>query len=68
MAKITNIQMLRKAGYDIKRHLPEAYEEVFETLSEEEVAALVSVKRKLEAAERKAPQQVAGYLAYFHPF
>jgi len=68
MANLTNIRRLRKAGYEIKRHLPEEYKEVFDTLSEDEVSALESVKKKLETAERNAPEQVAGYRAYFHPF
>jgi hypothetical protein len=68
MAQSTNIQRLRKAGYDIKRHLPQEYKDVFDDLSEEEVSALETVKKKLEAAERKAPPEVAGYLAYLHPF
>ena len=64
----SKMKRLEKAGYRFKVPLPAKYEEVFDKLTAAEIAALVSVKTKLDKAEVKTDAETGSYLAYFHPF
>jgi len=63
-----NIARLQREGFAIKTPLPAEYEEVLNSLTYEEVAVLVDVKRRLEDAERLTKPEVGPYREYFHPF
>jgi hypothetical protein len=64
----TRIAALRKAGFQIKYPLPDAYEDVIEGLSDEELRALVEVKRRLDEAESMTSPDAGSYREYFVPF
>lgn len=48
-----NLARLQEAGFAIKYPLPEEYEEVIEELDDEQVALLITLKRRIEEAEAK---------------
>ena len=64
----SNIAALRSAGWEIKTPLPDAYEDVIEALSEEELQVLIDVTKRLEEAESETPPEVGSYRAYFVAF
>ena len=63
-----NIQRLLDAGFRIKLPLPDEYEDVVEGFSSEEVDFLISMKERLDDAEKRTPPEVGSYSDYFvHP-
>jgi len=63
-----NARRLLDAGFRIKLPLPDEYNDVLEGLSEEEVAMLISLKDRLDEAEKNTPPAVGAYSEYFvHP-
>ena len=64
----SNAEALREAGFEIKHPLPDAYEDVIEGLTEEELALLVDLKRRLDDAEARTPPEAGPYREYFVPF
>jgi hypothetical protein len=64
----SHISALREAGFEIKSPLPDAYEDVIEGLSDQELQALIDVKLRLDEAEKKTDPDVASYRAFFLPF
>jgi hypothetical protein len=64
----SRIASLRDAGFEIKAPLPDAYEDVIEGLSNEELKTLIDVKQRLDAAELRTSPDAGSYRSYFHPF
>jgi predicted Fe-Mo cluster-binding NifX family protein len=64
----SNIAALRNAGWGIKTPLPEAYEDVIESLSDTELQVLIDVTTRLEAAESQTAPEAGPYRAYFVAF
>ncbi len=68
MAKIpSRVAVLRRKGFAIKYPLPQAYEEVIESLSDAEIEVLVKLKERLDKAELATPPEVGPYREYFVP-
>ena len=64
----STIAALRNAGWEIKTPLPEAYEDVIESLSDTELQVLIGVTTRLEEAQSLTPPNVGSYHAYFVAF
>ncbi|HYQ10479.1 MAG TPA: aroma-sacti cluster domain-containing protein [Gaiellaceae bacterium] len=64
----SRVDALRDAGFDIKSPLPEAYEDVIEGLSDEELKALIDVKLRLDEAQKRTGPDAGPYREYFLPF
>jgi hypothetical protein len=64
----STVERLQEAGFTFKTPMPEEYEEAIESLSEEEIAALVSVKLRLDEAQASTERDVAPYTEFVWPF
>lgn len=67
----SNIDRLRDEGFLIKTPMPQQYSDAIEELSDDDVAALIRVKNRLEEAAASGTEpEVAHYSAYllYPPF
>jgi hypothetical protein len=63
-----NARRLLDAGFRIKFPLPDEYNDVLEGMSGDEVNLLISMKERLDNAEKQTAPAVGPYSEYFlHP-
>lgn len=63
-----NIERLREEGFTINMPMPDEYETVLRDLSDDQVATLITVKRRLDEAQVALDAPPQDYVNYFLPF
>jgi len=61
----SNVERLEAAGVITKTPLPDAYESIIQELDDDDVAAIIRVKERLDGVEAEAKMS---YTEYFVPF